>query len=243
MQFLKVRNFEKYQHYHNRRPPWVKLYRDLWLDPNFYELNDSDKLYVIGCFTLASETDNKIQASAKWMQKRLSISKAPNIKALLASGFLEPIGVDASTVLATCYCRDRSTETDSASNASANMRSASKEAASTPPQQPIISLPLADKSEYHLTRADLTELSNLYPGVDPEKELLKAKGWLIANPTRRKTPRGIARFLHGWLGRAQDRGNGSGSKSRSNRQEETQNYIDGLISEAEKEDRGKRGGG
>lgn len=80
-------------------------------------------------------------------------------------------------------------------------------------QSAIMTLPLADKSEHNLTAADLAELSKLYPGVDPERELLKAKGWLYANPTRRKTHRGIARFIHGWLSRAQDSGNGRGAKT------------------------------
>jgi hypothetical protein len=29
--------------------------------------------------------------------------------------------------------------------------------------------------------------------------------WLIADPSRRKTPRGVRKFVVGWLGRAQDK--------------------------------------
>ena len=76
-----------------------------------------------------------------------------------------------------------------------------------------MTFPLAGGAEHAITSTHVAELSRLYPGVDPEQELRKAKGWLIANPTRRKTPRGIARFLHGWLCRAQDRGRGNGNRS------------------------------
>ena len=76
----------------------------------------------------------------------------------------------------------------------------------------IVSLPLCNGTEHGVTATHLAELSKLYPGVNPEQELLSAKGWLIANPTRRKTPRGIARFIHGWLSRAQDRGGRNNSK-------------------------------
>jgi hypothetical protein len=220
-QYFRIRNFVKYQHYKNRRPPWVKLYRDLWQDPSFFSLSDHNKLSTIGLLTIASETDNKIPLDGKWIRSRLSISKAPDFNALFASGFIEPIEDNASTLLATCTTNieDRSIvetevqiyrDTEEQSN---NSRSDSKSESSEPA---VISLPLVDKSDHHLTAADLAELSKLYPGVDPEQELLKAKGWLIANPVRRKTPRGIARFIHGWLSRAQDRSrNSAGANGKS----------------------------
>jgi hypothetical protein len=109
-----------------------------------------------------------------------------------------------------------------------------------PEQEPaIMTFPLADKSDYPLTAAQLAELSSLYPGVDPEQELLKAKGWLIANPTRRKTRRGIARFIHGWLARAQDRGNGS--KAPPPGRFDACAYLDQKIAEAEAEEHGQSG--
>lgn len=45
-----------------------------------------------------------------------------------------------------------------------------------------------------------------FPGVDVERELLKIGAWLDANPKRRKTLRGLPRFVVNWLSRAQDRG-------------------------------------
>ncbi len=39
-------------------------------------------------------------------------------------------------------------------------------------------------------------------GLDVDAELAKAAAWCIANPTKRKTARGMARFLAGWVGRA-----------------------------------------
>ena len=47
---------------------------------------------------------------------------------------------------------------------------------------------------------------DLYPAVDVPQELNAMAGWLDANPTRRKTKRGIARFCNSWLQRAQDKG-------------------------------------
>ena len=99
---FQVRNYERYQHYKNRRPPWVKLHRDLWLDQKFYSLSSMSKLYVIGFFTLASETDNRIPLDIAWIRSRLGIDKKPDFKELFASGFIEEIPENASKVLATC---------------------------------------------------------------------------------------------------------------------------------------------
>jgi hypothetical protein len=49
----------------------------------------------------------------------------------------------------------------------------------------------------------------LYRAIDVDQELNAMAGWLDANPTKRKTERGIARFCNSWLSRAQDKG-GSG---------------------------------
>lgn len=58
--------------------------------------------------------------------------------------------------------------------------------------------------EWHLTAAKLAEYEHAFPGADVPAELRKARQWLIDNPARRKTARGMTRYLGNWLGRAQD---------------------------------------
>ena len=70
----------------------------------------------------------------------------------------------------------------------------------------VISLVLNDKSEYPITQEDIDGWSSLYPVVDVMQELRKMRGWLDANPTKRKTSRGIKRFITSWLAREQDKG-------------------------------------
>jgi hypothetical protein len=43
-----------------------------------------------------------------------------------------------------------------------------------------------------------------YPNLNVFRECQKAAAWLTANPSRRKTSRGMARFLVGWLNRQTD---------------------------------------
>jgi len=59
---------------------------------------------------------------------------------------------------------------------------------------------------FEVSDSDVQEWSKIYPAVDIKQELRKMKGWLDANPTRRKTRRGVRRFVNNWLSRTQDQG-------------------------------------
>ena len=74
-----------------------------------------------------------------------------------------------------------------------------------PTAPPIITLTLNDKTEYPVTEEQVEEWAKLYPAVDVIQELRKMKGWLDANPSRRKTKKGILRFINSWLSKEQDR--------------------------------------
>ncbi len=68
----------------------------------------------------------------------------------------------------------------------------------------FISLPLNDKTNFSISEDEVNKYQELYPNVDVAQELRNMKGWLDANPTKRKTKRGINRFVNGWLQRKQD---------------------------------------
>ena len=61
-----------------------------------------------------------------------------------------------------------------------------------------------DKSEYPISAGAVPEWAELYPAVDVIQQLRNMRGWLIANPKRRKTQAGIMRFITSWLSREQD---------------------------------------
>lgn len=69
-----------------------------------------------------------------------------------------------------------------------------------------VELPLVDKTFYSVPKTKVAKWSEAYPAVDVMSELKKMASWLDANPTRRKTRRGIDRFINAWLSREQDRG-------------------------------------
>lgn len=69
----------------------------------------------------------------------------------------------------------------------------------------FIRLPMISGEEYAVTRQYVEELKALYPAVDIEQAFRNMRGWLDSNPKNRKTPRGIKRFITGWIAREQDR--------------------------------------
>lgn len=75
----------------------------------------------------------------------------------------------------------------------------------TPIEPSVITITLNDKSEYPIYQSMIDEWNELYPNVDVLQELRKMKGWSNANPAKRKTKKGIQRFINAWLSREQDK--------------------------------------
>jgi hypothetical protein len=98
--FFRVRNFERFQHYKDRNPPWIRLYGALWRDRAFFRLPDVQKAHLIGMFALAARLDNRIPDDPEWLAHELCASEPIDLGALLASGFLIPepaaTGLDAA---------------------------------------------------------------------------------------------------------------------------------------------------
>lgn len=63
-------------------------------------------------------------------------------------------------------------------------------------------LPLDDGTEWEVPEELMKELSGAYQKEGLETELTKMRLWLLSNPDRRKTRRGIKRFVTNWLFRA-----------------------------------------
>lgn len=103
MQYFRVKNYEKFQHYSKRNPPWIRLYVDLLNadDIAYTNLSDAHKLHLIHIWLLASRHQNRIPLDEKWLQRRLNVTEKINLKPLFDAGFLVICG-DASTAQASC---------------------------------------------------------------------------------------------------------------------------------------------
>lgn len=73
-------------------------------------------------------------------------------------------------------------------------------------EQPVICIPLNDNSEYPVSYEYMEEMQRLYPNVDVMAKLREMRAWSISNPTKRKTKRGVTRFINNWLSSEQNKG-------------------------------------
>lgn len=100
----------------------------------------------------------------------------------------------------------------------------------TAPNLSGIKLTLNDKTLYDVPLAKIESWREAYPAVDIEQELQKMRVWLDGNPIKRKTRRGIERFIVNWLSRSQDRGarpysTAEGGDRRGTRKEDSRSFA------------------
>ena len=98
---------------------------------------------------------------------------------------------------------------------------------SSAPEVPA--LILNDNSEWLPSADDLEGWQRLYVGVDVMRELARMREWCLSNPTKRKTRKGIRRFVQTWLDRQQNQprkyGSGTTQKDKfTQRMEDMQNW-------------------
>lgn len=70
----------------------------------------------------------------------------------------------------------------------------------------VANLPQNDGLFFQITKEQYDRWQELYPAVNVKSELSKIIGWLEANPSRRKTKRGMLSFVNRWLSKEQDKG-------------------------------------
>ena len=94
-------------------------------------------------------------------------------------------------------------------------------------------VPLVSGIEYRISKQDVKGWMDAFPGIDVKAELKKFKAWLNANPTRRKTDKGINRAIFSWLEKEQNSSrtnrNGGQSATISNG---TGNQIMGMVNKS-----------
>jgi len=68
-----------------------------------------------------------------------------------------------------------------------------------------IQLPMKDGSLYRPTNGEIDHYEAMFPNINVAQEFCAMQVWLECNPSRRKTKRGIKRFVGSWLIRATQR--------------------------------------
>lgn len=97
MQFLTVKNFERFQHYRDRSPPWIKLYRSLLEDLTFLALPEAAQAQLVKLWIVASTCENRIPFDRVRIAQRIGAGRRLYLTELIASGWLAILEQDAST--------------------------------------------------------------------------------------------------------------------------------------------------
>lgn len=103
--YLRVKDWDKYQHYKDRNPPWIKLETDTFINYDFARLHDASKLLAICIWTLASRyKDPKlglVPNDFQYIKRQCNLGdlvKPEHLKELINQGYI----IDASNMLADC---------------------------------------------------------------------------------------------------------------------------------------------
>ena len=67
-------------------------------------------------------------------------------------------------------------------------------------------IPITGDKEFIVTQEFVDTLEAAYPAVDVPLTLREIRAWCISNPARRKTARGVKRFLNAWCSKEQNNG-------------------------------------
>lgn len=78
---MKIKNWSKFQHFKDRKPPWVKLYRDVLDDMEWYELDPLASKVLVMCWLIASEDEGRLP-NAKTLSFRLRMSEKQTLDCL-----------------------------------------------------------------------------------------------------------------------------------------------------------------
>jgi hypothetical protein len=71
---MRIKNWSHFQHFKDRRPPWIKLYRDILDDIQWHSLDANASKVLVMCWLIASESDGYLP-DIKTLAFRLRMSE------------------------------------------------------------------------------------------------------------------------------------------------------------------------
>jgi hypothetical protein len=98
-QYLRVRNWETFQHYTNRRPPWIKYHVSILDDHQLLSLSPMTQLVYDRLLLRAALTDNNVEHDPVWLAQKFNLPAEDiqrSIETLIETGFLAVSGAKRS---------------------------------------------------------------------------------------------------------------------------------------------------
>lgn len=129
---IRVKDWDRFQHYGKRSPPWIKLYRDLLHDFHFMRLSAEERWALVGIWLLAARDDGKVPDDLAYLSHHLQVSVTPEMmENMLASGMITLD--DASNMLA-------GASTSASTSARASRGEETEKTDTSKPDGPVIDL-------------------------------------------------------------------------------------------------------
>jgi hypothetical protein len=203
----RVKNWETYQHYKDRAPPWIKLHFALLSSQDWVTFDDASRVLAVACMLVASRNEGEIdcsQSGLAYLKRVAYLNKTPNIKPLIESGFLIPASAmlaDASEVHRNATIETEKRREREEKETTSAVSDKSLPAAET--KKTAISFDFKLGQWNGIEVEDAVAWESAYPAIHVETELFRAAEWVKANPANRKS--NWRRFLTNWFSRAQER--------------------------------------
>ncbi len=111
---MRIKNWSQFQHFKDRRPPWIKLYRDILDDIEWHSLDPQSSKVLVMCWLIASENEGRLP-DMKTLAFRLRMSEKNTSESIIKlSHWLEQddIGVISERYQDDLPETERETETE-----------------------------------------------------------------------------------------------------------------------------------
>lgn len=86
--FIAVKDFETFQHYKGRTPPWIKFYNALLDDYRFLQLSDAARSQLMLIWLVASRHRNRIPNDEKYIAEAIHCTSKLQLGKLVDSGWI-----------------------------------------------------------------------------------------------------------------------------------------------------------
>jgi hypothetical protein len=89
MTLLTVKNWDEFQHYKKRNPPWIKLHRAILDDYAFCSLPDAAKGHLALLWLYASQNNGQVPHDVEFLERKLFVTGL-DLDLFVERGFLIP---------------------------------------------------------------------------------------------------------------------------------------------------------
>lgn len=98
MKYLSIKEWETYQHYSKRHPPWIKLHVKILRNYAYRCLQDASKGHLLSLFALASQYENRIPYDLAFITEMIGAREPVDVEELVLQGFIELSQDDGATL-------------------------------------------------------------------------------------------------------------------------------------------------